>query len=123
MSPAKVIEPRVSSIASTVRTTHSRDPPPRTAVVDALGAPFAGTLNYEHVRDLGVEVCVLLDAQIVEAMWLLIERAKILAEPAAAAGFAALLHGAARPALAPGAKVVCIVTGGNVDRERLKLLA
>jgi threonine dehydratase len=99
------------------------DPPPRTAVVDALGAPFAGTLNYEHVRDLGVEVYVLLDAQIVEAMWLLIERTKILAEPAAAAGFAALLQRVAQPALPAGSKVVCIVTGGNVDRERLKLLA
>jgi threonine dehydratase len=98
------------------------DPPPRTAVVDALGAPFAGALNYEHVRDLGVEVYVLSDAQIVEAMWLLIERAKVLAEPAAGAGFAALLQRVARPALPEGAKVVVIVSGGNVDRERLRVL-
>lgn len=99
------------------------DPPPRTAVVDALGAPFAGVLNYEHVRDHDVEVYVLPDAQIVEAMWLLIERAKILAEPAAGAGLAALLQKVANPPLAPGAKVVVIVSGGNVDRERLKTLA
>ena len=97
------------------------DPPPRTAVVDALGAPFAGKLNYEHVRDLGVEVLVLEDAKIVEAMWLLIERAKILTEPAAAAGFAALLHKAV--SLPAGSKVVCILSGGNVDRERLAKLA
>lgn len=99
------------------------DPPPRTAVVDALGAPFAGTLNYEHVRDLGVEVYVLLDAQIVEAMWLLMERCKVVAEPAGAAPLAALLQGCATPALRPRAKVVLIVSGGNVDRERLRALA
>jgi threonine dehydratase len=99
------------------------DPPPRTAVVDALGAPFAGVLNYEHVRELGVEVYVLPDAQIVEAMWLLIERAKVLAEPAAGAGLAALLQRVARPPLPDGAKVVVIVSGGNVDRERLATLA
>ncbi len=99
------------------------NPPPRTAIVDALGAPFAGALNFEHVRDLGVEVYVLPDAAFVEAMWLVIERAKVLIEPAAAAGVAALLQRAMDPALRPGAKVVCILSGGNVDAERLKMLA
>ena len=97
--------------------------PPSTKVVDALGAPFAGKLNYEHVRDLGVEVYVLPDAPFVEAMWFLIERAKVLAEPAAAAGLAGMLQRVANPALPEGAKVVLIVSGGNVDRERLKGLA
>jgi threonine dehydratase len=98
------------------------NPPPSTAVVDALGAPFAGKLNYEHVRDLGVEVYVLPEKPFVDAMWLLIERAKILAEPAAGAGLAVLLEKAIKPALPAGAKVACIISGGNVDRERLKQL-
>ena len=98
------------------------NPPPRTNVVDALGAPMAGKLNFEHVRDLGVEVYVLPEKPFVEGMWLLIERAKILAEPAAAAGVAVLLEKAIKPALPAGAKVACIVSGGNVDRERLKQL-
>jgi threonine dehydratase len=98
------------------------NPPPRTAVVDALGAPFAGKLNYEHVRDHKVEVYVLPEQPFVTAMWLLIERVKVLAEPAAAAGLAVLLEKAVTPALKPGSKVACIVSGGNVDRERLKQL-
>lgn len=98
------------------------NPLPKTAA-DGLAAPFAGQLTLAHVRDLGVEVLVLPDAPIIEAMWLLIERAKVLAEPAAGAGFAALLQQAVQPALAPGSKVVVIVSGGNVDRERLRSLS
>lgn len=95
--------------------------PPKT-VADGLSAPYTGALNYEHFRDLGVEICVIPDAPIVEAMWLLIQRAKVLTEPAAAAGLAALLEQAVTPALPAGSKVVLIISGGNVDRERLKTL-
>jgi threonine dehydratase len=45
----------------------------------------------------------------------------VLAEPAAAAGLGALLSGAVK--IAPGSSVVCIVTGGNADREKLRSLA
>ena len=97
------------------------NPLPKT-MADGLAAPFAGPLTFEHVRDLGVEVYVLPDAPIIAAMWLLMERAKVVTEPAASAGFAGLLERVAQPALAPGSKVVFIVSGGNVDRERLKAL-
>lgn len=90
-------------------------------VADGLAAPFAGNLTFEHVRRLGLEIVTVTDAAIVEAMWLLIERCKVLAEPAAAAGLAALLSGAV--AVAAGARVVCVVTGGNADRQRLRALA
>lgn len=97
------------------------NPPPKT-LADGLAAPFSGPVTFAHVRDLGVEVFVLPDAPIIEAMWLMIERAKVLTEPAAGAGFAALLQQAVKPALPAGSKVVLIVSGGNVDRERLKAL-
>jgi threonine dehydratase len=48
---------------------------------------------------------------------LLLERAKILAEPAGAASVAALLAGAV-PDVA-GKRVVAVVSGGNVDLGRL----
>jgi threonine dehydratase len=99
------------------------NPPPRTAIVDALGAPFAGKLNYEHVRDLQVEVYVLPEPPFVEAMWMLMERCKVVCEPAAAAGLAAILEQAPKPELPRGSKVVLILSGGNIDRERMKLLA
>lgn len=90
-------------------------------VADGLAAPFAGHLTFEHVRRLALEIVTVTDAAIVEAMWLLIERCKVLAEPAAAAGLAALLSG--QVTVEPGSKVVCVVTGGNIDRPRLAALA
>lgn len=90
-------------------------------IADGLAAPFAGNLTFEHVLRLNLEIVTVTDAAIVEAMWLLIERCKVTAEPAAAAGLAALLSG--RVAVEPGAKVVCVVTGGNIDRTRLRALA
>jgi threonine dehydratase len=92
-------------------------------VADGLGAPYAGRVTFSHVRELGVEVFVLPDAPIVEAMWMLMERAKVFAEPAAAAGLAALMQKVIKPALPEGSKVVLIVSGGNVDRERLNALS
>jgi threonine dehydratase len=90
-------------------------------VADGLAAPHAGALTFEHVRQLGVEIVTVPDSAIVDAMWTIIERCKVLAEPAAAAGLAALLSGAVK--VEAGSSVVCIVTGGNADREKLKSLA
>lgn len=53
-------------------------------------------------------------------MVLLLERVKVLAEPAGAAALAALLTRVAQPA--PGRPVVAIVSGGNIDAARLAQL-
>ena len=90
-------------------------------IADGLSAPRAGTLTFAHVRALGLEIVTVPDSAIVQAMWLTMERCKLFAEPAAAAGLAALLSGAVQ--VPRGARVVCVVTGGNVDRERLMALA
>lgn len=90
-------------------------------IADGLAAPFAGNLTFAHVQRLGLEIVTVTDDAIKDAMWLLIERCKVLAEPAAAAGLAALLSG--QVTVQPGQRVVCVVTGGNVARERLKALA
>jgi threonine dehydratase len=90
-------------------------------VADGLAAPMAGELTYAHVKQLGVEIVTVPDSAIVEAMWTIIERCKVLAEPAAAAGLAGLLSGAIK--VERGASVVCILTGGNADREKLRGMA
>ena len=90
-------------------------------IADGLAAPWVGAHTFAHVRGLGVEVVTVSDSAIRDAMWMTIERCKVLAEPAAAAGLAALVAG--RVTFAPGSTIVCVVTGGNVDRERLKMLA
>ncbi len=82
-------------------------------VADGLGAPMAGALNYELVREHVRGVVLVDDDEIVEAMKLLLERTKLLAEPAGAAGLAALLQG--RIELREGGPVAVVLSGGNVD--------
>ena len=85
-------------------------------VADGLGAPMAGELNFEIVRRYVEDVVLVSDAEIQEAMAFILERTKLLAEPAGAAAVAALLAG--RIPLAEG-PVVAVLSGGNVDLERL----
>jgi threonine dehydratase len=81
---------------------------------------MAGELNYglivEHVRDM----VTVSDAQIVDAMMVLLERAKLLVEPAGAAGLAGLLSGSIP--LEAGVPVAVVLSGGNVDLELLARL-
>lgn len=89
-------------------------------IADGLAAPFAGRLNYLHARDLVDEMVLVTDDEIISAIPVLMERCKIVPEPAGAATVAALLAGKVTPA--PGSTTVAIVSGGNIDRERLKQL-
>lgn len=89
-------------------------------VADGLAAPFAGRHNLQHVRALVDRVLTVNDREIVEAMRLVLERCKLLAEPAAAAAVAGLLSGQIE--IDEGATVVCVLSGGNIDSERLRKL-
>ena len=86
-------------------------------IADGLAAPFVGQHNLDHVRAFVDDVITVRDSQVVDAMRLLLERVKILAEPAGAASLAALLSG--QVALRGGESVVCVLSGGNVDSARL----
>ena len=89
-------------------------------IADGLAAPFAGTHTLAHVQAYVDELVTVSDQEIVRAMALLLERAKVVAEPAAAAALAAILSG--RLTLPQGSTVVCVVSGGNIDAERIKAL-
>lgn len=90
-------------------------------VADGLGAPMAGSLNYEIVRQYVEDVVLVSDTEIRQAMALILGRAKLLTEPAGAAAVAALLAG--RIPLGDG-PVVAVLSGGNVDMDRIpELLA
>ena len=81
-------------------------------IADGLSAPAAGVLTLEHVRALVDDVVLVEDDAIARAMAVLLERAKLLAEPAGAAAVAALLDGTT--GVKPGARVVVIISGGNI---------
>lgn len=85
-------------------------------LADGLGAPMAGELTYPLVRDHVEEVVLVDDASIARAMAFLLTRAKQLTEPAGAAGVAALLDGRIPVGDGP---VVVVLSGGNVDLERM----
>ena len=86
-------------------------------VADGLAAPYAGTSALEHVQKYVDDVVLVNDSQILDACLLLLERAKLLVEPAGAACAAALLSGKIDAA---GKKVVLVLSGGNLDLGRLK---
>ncbi|HEX7051417.1 MAG TPA: threonine/serine dehydratase [Longimicrobiales bacterium] len=89
-------------------------------VADGLTAPQTGEHVLEHVRALVDDVVLVEDAEIIEALRFLLERTKLMVEPAGAAAVAALLAGKIR--LPSGARVVAIASGGNVDLARLREL-
>ena len=89
-------------------------------IADGLAAPFAGAHTLAHVKKLVDAMVTVSDQQIIEAMRLILERCKVLTEPAASAGTAALLSG--KTGVRPGAVVVSVLSGGNIDPERLTTL-
>jgi len=90
----------------------------RHTIADGLNAPFAGRHTLAHVQARVDDIVLVSDEAIVDALRSLLERTKLLAEPAGSAALAGLLSGAFE---APrGATVVCVLSGGNVDMERLK---
>ena len=86
-------------------------------VADGLAAPFAGERNLEIIKRDVDDVIVISDEAIIDGLQFLVARARIVAEPAGAAAVGALLGGAVRAK--PGERVVAVVSGGNIDPERL----
>lgn len=87
-------------------------------IADGLAAPSAGVACFELVRRRFTDVVLVEDDQIIHAMKLLMQRCKLMPEPAGAAAVAGLLAHAGKVTL-PG-PIVCIVSGGNVDLALLK---
>ncbi len=89
-------------------------------VADGLAAPFAGEVSQAIIDHLVDDMVLVSDDEIVAAMRLIIERCKILVEPAGAASIAALMSG--RVAAPVGSRTVAVLSGGNVDLAKLTRL-
>ncbi len=93
-------------------------PVPRPATLaDGLTPPFVGALPLEVAQQAVDEIVLVSEEEIAEAMRALLVRAKLFVEGSGATATAALLAG--KITLPAGARVVSIVSGGNVDPERL----
>ena len=81
-------------------------------IADGLATPFAGAIPIALCRALGVGVVLVTEDEIREAFRFLYGRAKLAAEPAAAAAVAAVLEDRVG-----GETVAVVVSGGNVSAE------
>jgi len=90
------------------------------SVADGLAAPMVGAMTFDAVRRYVDDVVLVTDEEILAALRDIMAFARLVVEPAAAAGVAALLTGKVKADR--GAHVVVVISGGNVDLERLKSL-
>jgi len=86
--------------------------------IDGLKVARVGENTFAIVRELVDRLVTLPDREIFEAVLWTMSRCKLVVEGAAAAPVAALLAGLVEAE--PGATVVCVLSGGNVDLERLR---
>jgi threonine dehydratase len=87
-------------------------------IADGLQTSAPGNLTFPIVRQLVKDILLVSDAELIATMKLLLERMKILVEPSGAAAAAAVLH---QKTDFTGRRVGVIISGGNVDLEKLAM--
>jgi len=102
--------PLAASLAAGTPTRVDYEP----SFVDGIGAPEVFPEMFELTRELVEGSLVAELDEVAEAVRLLAERARIVAEGAGATPVAAALAGNAG-----GGKIVCVVSGGNIDASKL----
>lgn len=85
--------------------------PSYSTVADGIAVGRPGDLTFAHVSKLVDEVATVTDEDISQALLMLLERVKLVVEPAGAVAVAALLAGAVQ--VPP--PVVAVLSGGNID--------
>ena len=80
-------------------------------IADGIAVARPGDRTFEYVRDYVDEVVTVSDDDIARAIVVLLERAKLVVEPAGAAGVAAMLAGKAQVS----GPTAVILSGGNID--------
>ncbi|MEO8192149.1 MAG: threonine/serine dehydratase [Acidobacteriota bacterium] len=94
--------------------------PPRT-LADGMTPPFVGALPLEIAREAVEDIVTVSEEAIREGMRMLATRGKLFVEGSGAAATGALLAGRVR--IAPGERVVAVVSGGNADLSAFAGLA
>jgi threonine dehydratase len=87
------------------------------SIADGMAGTSVFQYTLDHADALISGVRLVDEGSMLEALRLLLTRAKLLTEPAGAAPLAAILDGL--PDLEPGSNVVALLSGGNQDLGRL----
>jgi threonine dehydratase len=88
----------------------------RPTIADGIAVARPGILNFDIIKDVVDEVVTVSDDDIARALLILLERAKLVVEPAGAASVAAILTGQVK---ADG-DTVAILSGGNIDPQMME---
>lgn len=87
-------------------------------IIDGLRVKRVGEYTHQVVSQFVDEIVTLPDEDIFDAVVWVMGHCKLVVEGAAAAPVAALLHGKVKAP--PGARVACVLSGGNVNLDQLK---
>ncbi len=87
-------------------------------IADTLAAPFSGKITLEYVRRFVDDILLVSESEMIDSLKFMIERLKVVPEPAAAACFVPILR--KKINLNPKSKCMVIVCGGNIDLGSLK---
>lgn len=87
-------------------------------IIDGLRVQRVGVHTLSVCQRFVDEIVTLPDTDIFEAVIWIMERCKLVAEGAAAAPVAALLHGLVK--MPPGSKVAAVLSGGNLNLDQLR---
>jgi threonine dehydratase len=109
------IEPeRAPTVSESLAAGHPVPPSRLDTIADGLAAPYTRPFNLALIQRYVDEVRTVSEEAIIAALRSIVLQAKLVVEPAGAAGVAALASDSSihRP-------VVAVLTGGNVDGQRL----
>ncbi len=121
MNPkVKVIGVNAAGAASMVGSLKANEVitlPSVSTIADGIAVKTPGNLTFDLVQKYVDDVVTVTDTEIAHTAYLMLQRAKILAEPAGVTSVAAALF---RKANLKGMNVVPIVSGGNINMQILE---
>lgn len=119
---AKQINPRIQiigvqaegapAVANSFRTGELTSSESVRTIADGIAVKTPGETTFEYIKKYVDRVVTVSDAEISSTVLLLLERTKQVVETSGAASLAAVLNGKVE---IKGKKVVCVLSGGNID--------
>lgn len=91
--------------------------PKVSTIADGIAVKTPGSLTFDLIQKYVDEIVTVTDTEIAHTAYLLLQRAKILAEPAGVTAMAAVLY---RKSNLSGMNVVPVVSGGNINMQLLE---
>ncbi len=100
-----------SAYPLSLRSGHPTEVAILPTIADGIAVARPGELNFQIVQEMVDEVVTVTEDDMAQALLVLLERAKLVVEPAGAAGVAAILAGKVKAS----GTTVAILSGGNID--------